>query len=204
MVGTLKLLHGDRMKFRPVRKIGLLGGSFNPAHDGHRHISLAAMRRLDLDEVWWLVSPQNPLKSTDGMENIENRLKEAEKIAKHPRIVVTDLERQLGTSYTADTLNALVQNYRDCRFVWLMGADNLRQISHWKNWQNIFNTVPIAVFARSGYDLGALSGKAALRFKKDRVPEKASRSLVLTAAPAWTFLAIRRHPESATRIRSET
>lgn len=190
------------MKSKPIKKIGLLGGSFNPAHDGHRHISLAAFRRLGVDEVWWLVSPQNPLKSSEGMESLENRLKQAQKIANHPRIVATDLERQLGTRYTADTLSTLVQKFQDCRFVWLMGADNLRQISQWNNWQDIFNTVPIAVFARSGYDLGALSGKAAMRFKADRVPEKASRSLVQLPAPAWTFLAIRRHPESASRIRA--
>lgn len=190
------------MKTRPIRKIGLLGGSFNPAHDGHRHISLAAFRRLGLDEVWWLVSPQNPLKPSDGMENLDIRLKQAQKVANHPRIVATDLERKLGTRYTADTLSTLVQKFKDCRFVWLMGADNLRQISQWNNWQDIFNTVPIAVFARSGYDLGALSGKAALRFKKERVAEKASRSLVKLPAPAWTFLAIRRHPESASRIRA--
>jgi len=117
---------------------------------------------------------------------------------------VTDIETKLQTRYTADTLMALKQNFPDCQFVWLMGADNLRQFSQWKKWQHIFNTVPIAVFGRSGYDLGALSGKAAQRFKGNRVSERDARSLMKRAVPSWTFLAIRRHPESATRIRNAT
>ncbi|WP_420547837.1 nicotinate-nucleotide adenylyltransferase [Curvivirga sp.] len=195
---------GKELKIRRKRKVGLLGGSFNPAHAGHLHISQAAFRRLGLDEVWWLVSPQNPLKSAEGMANLQERVESAQKMASHPRIIVTDIETKLQTRYTADTLMALQQNFIDCQFVWLMGADNLRQISQWKKWQHIFNTVPIAVFGRSGYDLGALSGKAAQRFKRDRVPESGARGLTNHETPCWTFLAIRRHPESATRIRNAT
>ncbi|MTI08844.1 nicotinate-nucleotide adenylyltransferase [Curvivirga aplysinae] len=195
---------GKELKVRRKRRVGLLGGSFNPAHEGHLHISKAAFRRLGLDEVWWLVSPQNPLKSIKGMANLQERMESAEKMASHPRIIVTDIETRLQTRYTADTLMALQQNFLDCQFVWLMGADNLRQISQWKKWQHIFNTVPIAVFGRSGYDLGALSGKAAQRFKRCRVPEHGARSLTNRETPSWTFLAIRRHPESATRIRNAT
>ncbi|MBT4905881.1 MAG: nicotinate-nicotinamide nucleotide adenylyltransferase, partial [Rhodospirillaceae bacterium] len=128
------------------RRIGLLGGSFNPAHDGHRHISQLALARLGLDEVWWLVSPQNPLKSEAGMAPFESRLESADRIACDRRIRVSALEAELGTRYTADTLKALQNRYPAARFVWLMGADNLVQISRWRAWTQIFKTIPIAVF----------------------------------------------------------
>ncbi|MDX1737580.1 MAG: nicotinate-nucleotide adenylyltransferase [Alphaproteobacteria bacterium] len=189
------------MKSRRKKYVGLLGGSFNPAHEGHLHISLAAFRRLGIDEVWWMVSPQNPLKSTNDMWDLSSRLKSAKSLARHPKIRVLDIETELGTTYTADTLVKMQKRFADHKFIWLMGADNLKQFPKWKNWQQIFDTTPIAVFGRSGYDLGALSGKAARRFKGARYLENRSRSLKYQAAPAWTFLAIRRHPESATRIR---
>lgn len=185
-----------------VRRIGLLGGSFNPAHAGHRHISLEALRRLRLDEVWWLVSPQNPLKPQEGMASLEERLTEAKRVAAHPRIRPSAIERDLGTRYTADTLAAIREGFPDCRFVWLMGADNLLQIPLWRRWTSIFYTVPVAVFARPTYSLRALSGTAARRFARFRVKGTGAGALADSIPPAWAFFAIPPHPESATRIRA--
>ncbi|MEL0144019.1 MAG: nicotinate-nucleotide adenylyltransferase, partial [Alphaproteobacteria bacterium] len=122
------------------RRIGLLGGSFNPAHDGHRYISVEALKRLGLDEVWWLVSPQNPLKPESGMAPFAQRLEYARQIVRHPRIRVSAIEAEMGTRYTANTLESLVQLYPAAKFVWLMGADNLVQISAWRDWSKIFHT----------------------------------------------------------------
>lgn len=179
----------------------MLGGSFNPAHAGHRHISLEALRRLGLDRVWWLVTPQNPLKPRDGMAPLAERIAGARAVARHPRIVVTDIERRLGTTYTADTLEALSRRYPRARLVWIMGADNLRQISHWERWTDIFKGVPVAVFDRPSYSLSALSSVAARRFRAARRPARAARALAMDTPPAWVFLAIPRHPASATAIR---
>src|SRR5690348_9734061 len=162
---------------RMARRIGILGGSFNPAHQGHIDISLAAIHRLGLDQVWWLVSPQNPLKATDGMAPFAERLAAARAFVKaacgDSRIKVTDLETRLGTTYTAETLDLIVQRFPHHHFVWLMGADNLAQISHWKDWQQIFHRLPIAVFARPTYSLSALAAKAARRFAPYRLREGA-------------------------------
>ncbi len=182
--------------------VGLLGGSFNPAHDGHRHISLYALNTLGLDRVWWLVSPQNPLKPARGMAPLARRLAEARAVARHPRIAVTCLERELGTRYTADTLVSLVRRFPRTRFVWLMGADNLGQIPRWKRWERIFRTVPVAVFARPAYSLRALGGKAARRFARRRVGVGDIRGLAGRKPPAWAFLRNPLHPASATAIRA--
>ena len=184
-----------------MRRIGLLGGSFNPAHDGHRYISLEAMKRLRLHQVWWMVSPQNPLKGTADMAPFRLRLRSARNAARHPRIVVTDVERRLGTAYTVDTLRRLLPKFPACRFVWLMGADNLIQISSWKGWQEIFTSVPIAVFARPPYSSPALIGKAVRVFASARLPEMRAKRVAEVRPPAWVYLHIRPHPGSATRIR---
>lgn len=190
------------MYARSSKRIGLLGGSFNPAHEGHLHISRMALRMLGLDEVWWLVSPQNPLKSSDDMCRLDVRVQSAADIARpEPRIIVTDLEADLGTQYTSDTLAGLKYNFPDASFVWLMGADNLLQMHRWKQWPRIFNTVPIAVFGRPGYSYRATSSVVARRFARDRWPRSAAYRLADATAPAWVFLKIREHPESATRIR---
>lgn len=183
------------------RRVGLLGGSFNPAHDGHLYISREALRRLDLDEVWWLVSPQNPLKSRDEMAPLARRYRSAIDAARDRRIRVTDIETKLGTTYTAETLDKLVQVFPRNRFVWLMGADNLAQIPDWRDWPQIFNTVAIAVFARGTYSEKALSGAAAARFAKSRVAAEKARSLPARQPPAWCFIHCRLHPASATAIR---
>lgn len=184
------------------RRIGLLGGSFNPAHRAHRAISLTALRRLGLDEVWWLVSPQNPLKPTAGMAPFAERLAGARAAARHPRIRATGIEARLGTIHTADTLARLAARFPGHRFVWLMGADNLLQIPAWKDWQKIFHRLPVAVFARPSYSLKALAGKAARRFASARLPERVAGALAEREPPAWVFVRGRLDPESATAIRT--
>jgi nicotinate (nicotinamide) nucleotide adenylyltransferase/ribosome silencing factor RsfS/YbeB/iojap len=187
------------------RRIGLLGGSFNPAHGGHLHLSLTALQRLDLDEVWWLVSPQNPLKPMAGMAPFAARLAQARQVAAgHKRMRVTDLENRLGGSrYTVDTLKAVRRRFPRLRFVWLMGSDNLVQIRDWERWAEIFRTVPIAVFDRPSYSAKALAGLAAIRFARERVPSTAARRLAETKPPAWAFFHTRLDPTSATLIRGE-
>ena len=186
------------------RRIGLLGGSFNPAHGGHLHISREALKRLDLDEVWWLVSPQNPLKPVAGMAPFAERLEQATDIARADRrIRVSDIESKLGTIYTADTLKALRRRFPRARFVWLMGGDNLAQFPHWQRWPQIFRTVPVAVFARPPSSLKVLAGPAAQRFGQARLPENSARRLLLMSPPAWVFFHTRLDPRSATSIRAK-
>jgi nicotinate-nucleotide adenylyltransferase len=189
----------DRRRLR----VGLMGGSFNPAHDGHRHVAETAMKRLGLDEVWWLVSPQNPLKPRDDMAPFAERLASARSVARHPRIKVKDIELHLGTHYTADTLVALRRRCPSMSFVWIMGADNLASFHRWERWLLICHTAVIAVFDRPTYSLGALASRAAKRFAGVRVSEKASWGLARRRPPAWVFLHTRHHAASATRIRAE-
>jgi len=184
------------------KRIGILGGSFNPAHRGHAHISKQALKLLQLDEVWWMVSPQNPLKSSQGMADFSQRIKSAESIALDRRIRVTDIEIKLGTTYTAETLKKLKETYPKARFVWLMGADNLMQIPKWKDWQSIFKAVPIAIFTRPTYTNRALAGFAAQRFARYRVNENRAHRLSTMQAPAWAFLNIKPDAISATRVRA--
>ncbi|WP_419902788.1 nicotinate-nucleotide adenylyltransferase [Kiloniella sp.] len=183
-------------------KIGLLGGSFNPAHSAHYQISIDALKRLDLDEVWWLVSPQNPLKDKVGMAPLAERVTSARALQRHPRIRVTTIESQLGSVYTANTLSNLVTRFPKVEFVWIMGADNLSQISRWRDWQDIFNTVRVAVFARPGYSLQAAASKAAQRFRHNRRSEKSSHTLYKSQAPAWTLIHGHQSKISSTKIRN--
>jgi nicotinate-nucleotide adenylyltransferase len=185
----------------PRRTVGLLGGSFNPAHAGHRHISELALRYLDLDEIWWLVSPQNPLKPAADMAPLKARLASAQRHSHHPKMRATAIEDELGTRYTADTLRALCRRFPRTKFVWLMGADNLRQIPRWEAWSSIFHLMPIAVFARPAYDLKALAGKAAIRFQKSRWHPQHAGRLTSKTPPAWVFFHSRLHPASGTSIR---
>ncbi|MEE9139888.1 MAG: nicotinate-nucleotide adenylyltransferase [Alphaproteobacteria bacterium] len=183
--------------------MGLLGGSFNPAHEGHRHISLLALRKLGLHELWWLVSPRNPLKPAAGLAPFEERLAGARAVADHPAIRVTDLERRFGTLYTVDTLERLRACFPDVRFVWIMGADNLAQFPLWERWTAIFEAVPIAIFDRPSYSLRALAGKAARRYCRYRLPPRLAKELAGQPAPAWIFFHDRLSPASATRIRAQ-
>jgi nicotinate (nicotinamide) nucleotide adenylyltransferase/ribosome silencing factor RsfS/YbeB/iojap len=180
-----------------------LGGSFNPAHGGHLHISRLALARLGVDEVWWLVSPQNPLKSSQGMALLADRLAGARHVAAADRrIRVTDIEARLGSRYTVDTLRRLRRRYPRLAFVWLMGSDILAQLPRWRGWAEIFRLVPIAVFDRPSYSLRALSGPAARRFARHRLPEAAARALAGAPPPAWAFFHTRLDVRSATEIRS--
>lgn len=183
-------------------RVGLLGGSFNPAHEGHRAISLEAIRRLRLDRVWWLVSPQNPLKSKAGMAELPARMASAmEMAAGHPKILVTDLERKLGTQYSVDTIKRLKRDGK-CRFVWLIGSDNLLQLPKWRNWQDLLNLVPIAVFDREPYSYRALAGQVAQAYAACRLDPRSAGDLVGTTPPAWVYFRLRRHRISSTQIRS--
>lgn len=186
---------GDRRK----RRIGLLGGSFNPAHDGHLHISREAMKLLGLDEVWWLVSPQNPLKPARGMAPLANRLAAARAKTAGTQIRISDLESKLGTVRTAKVVANLQQRFPNIAFVWLMGADNLEQFPQWWRWTQIFHTVRVAVLDRSPYAYRALAGAAAQRFRRSRT--RPTRALFKSNLPAWSYLAIKRHDASGTAIR---
>jgi len=184
------------------RRIGLLGGSFNPAHDGHRHISLEALRRLGLDEVWWLVSPQNPLKSDDGMEPLATRIARARQVAHHPHIRIDAPELLLGTRYTLDTVRALKRLYPHAHFVWLMGADILPQLVRWLGWRELFQEVAIAAFARPGWSYAALQSAAPRAFARYRLDAGQARRLATCEPPAWCFIPSRLDSHSATAIRA--
>jgi nicotinate-nucleotide adenylyltransferase len=188
----------------PGARIGLLGGSFNPAHDGHRHISLIALRRLGLDQVWWLVSPQNPLKSSDEMAPFEDRLAQAGNMADHPKLHVSDIEQKLGTTYSVDTIAELQSRNPDVNFVWLMGGDNLAMFHKWHRWQDIMTGLPVCVMARPGYLREASTSPAARRFASSKISDLDAKFLPSLEAPAWALLQERLHPQSATQIRRQS
>jgi nicotinate-nucleotide adenylyltransferase len=189
--------HGRR------QRIGLLGGSFDPAHTGHRHISLVALRRLELDAVWWLVSPGNPLKDTRRLPPLEARIAAARLVARHPRIRVTGIEAALGTRYTVDTLEALSRRAPGVRFVWLMGADNLAQLGRWRDWPRLARLAPFAVIDRPPATLRATHGRAALALAAARLPEAAAPALADIPPPAWCFLHAPRVALSSTLLRAQ-
>jgi nicotinate-nucleotide adenylyltransferase len=183
--------------------VGLLGGSFNPAHEGHRYISLQAMKRLGLDAVWWLVSPQNPLKAKQGMAPLAARLATARAVADHPQIFVTDIERELGTQYTLDTIHALQTRFPRARFVWLMGADNLLTFHKWHKWQSIFKALPVCVLDRPPRHSSLRACPAFERFRASLVPQQNAASILRKRPPAWTILHIPLNEMSATEIRAQ-
>jgi nicotinate-nucleotide adenylyltransferase len=184
-------------------RVGLLGGSFNPAHAAHRAVSVNALKRLALDRVWWLVTPSNPLKSADRPSSVTKRLATARKVANHPRIAVTGFEQDRASSYTIDTLRFLKRRYPAVQFVWLMGADNLAEFHRWKDWQEIFRLVPIAIFDRPRFRLKAMSSKAAIRFAPYRVDDSDALGLAGLLPPAWTVLSGPLSPLSSTALRGE-
>lgn len=185
--------------------IGLLGGSFDPPHAGHLHISEVALRRLGLNRVWWLVSPGNPLKAR-GPAEMSRRLSACDALLDgRAAIEPTDLEARIGTRYTADTLRALKRLYPGVKFVWLMGADNLVEFHRWHQWIDIFATVPIAVFARPGHQVKAGLSIAATRFATSRLNAKRASALPFRNAPCWTLLThpMRAHSSTAIRARGD-
>jgi nicotinate-nucleotide adenylyltransferase len=187
----------------PGMRIGLLGGSFNPPHHGHRHVSVEALKRLGLDQVWWIVTPGNPLKSHKGLPPLAERMAAAIEVSAHPNIVVAGFEAGLGTPYTAGTLAYLKQRYPAVRFVWLMGADNLAQIHRWRQWQSIFAAMPVAVLDRPGWRHKAIASPAGSFLRGRRLPERSARGLALAKPPAWTFLSIPLSHLSSTELRQQ-
>lgn len=181
--------------------MGLLGGSFNPAHGGHRRISLFALEALGLDEVWWLVSPGNPLKAKAGMAPLAARLASANRQARRAPIVPTQIERELGTRYTVDTLRELAARYPKHRFVWLMGSDNLAQFDRWKDWRGIARAMPIAVIARPGYEGPARASLAGAWLGRYRRSAASLKHRAGWSAPALIHLRFDPDPRSATAIR---
>nr|WP_151718622.1 nicotinate-nucleotide adenylyltransferase [Gemmobacter serpentinus] len=182
-------------------KVGLLGGSFDPAHAGHVHITREALRRFGLDRVWWLVSPGNPLKARQPAP-MAQRLAHARALMQHPRVQITDLEARLGTRFTAATLRKLRAIYPGVRFVWLMGADNLVQFHRWDHWEEIMQTVPVGVLARPGWGVKGRLGRAARVYGSDRVSEGAAGDLGDIPAPAWCLADVPLNDLSSTEIRA--
>jgi nicotinate-nucleotide adenylyltransferase len=187
---------GDRRRMR----IGLLGGSFNPAHGGHLHVAELALRRLRLDQVWLLVSPGNPLKPTAGMAPFAKRLASAGRIGDGRRVVATGIEASFRTRYTVDTMRLLLQYFPCVRFVWIMGADILEQLPHWRRWMDIVRRLAFVVLPRPRYSNRALAGQAAHRLRAGRRPVREAPLLPGTA-PGWVFLPARQTAISATAIR---
>ncbi|WP_344846340.1 nicotinate-nucleotide adenylyltransferase [Celeribacter arenosi] len=185
---------------RAGQVIGLLGGSFDPAHEGHVHITKMALKRFGLDRVWWLVSPGNPLKQA-GPAKMEKRLAHARAVMDHPRVQVTDIETHTGTRYTAATLEALQRLYPGVHFVWLMGADNLAQFHRWQDWQGIMERVAVGVIARPGTRGAARNSVAAQTFGAAKLPGRASRLLGRRTPPCWCFINVPMSDASSTRIR---
>jgi nicotinate-nucleotide adenylyltransferase len=179
-----------------------LGGSFNPAHGAHRKVSLFAIAALGLDEVWWLVSPGNPLKPAAGMAGLADRFASARRAARRAPIRVSAVERELGTRFTIDTLRALVRRYPKRRFVWLMGADNLAQLHRWRAWRQIAGMMPIAVIARPGYDAAAVASPAMVWLRRYRRRPESLAAMARWSGPALIFLAFDPDDRSASAIRA--
>ncbi len=186
----------------PGMRIGLFGGTFDPPHAAHRAACLLAMRRLGLDRVWWLVTPGNPLKDTHGLAPLAERLAAARALAHHPRIDVTDFEADLGTNYTFATISYLVRCCPGVRFVWIMGADNLRSFHRWQRWRDIARLVPIAVVDRLGPSLYSAASAAGQALARARIPERAAKTLPERRPPAWIYLHGLKSPLSSTALRA--
>ncbi|WP_137388430.1 nicotinate-nucleotide adenylyltransferase [Rhodoligotrophos defluvii] len=185
----------------PGMRIGIFGGSFNPAHAGHLAIANEALKRLRLDELWWLVSPQNPLKDPSETDDFERRVALSRKLVHHPRIKIMTFERQLGTTNTAATLRALRPLLARARFAWVMGADSFATLHRWHNWLRIPQALPLAVFDRPGYTLQALHSPAAQRLAPFRLDASDSAALPGHPTPAWCFIPIPRRSDSSTALR---
>jgi nicotinate-nucleotide adenylyltransferase len=183
-------------------RIGLFGGTFDPPHLAHLGASLLAMKRLKLDRLWWLVTPGNPLKDTRGLRPLAQRMADARALARHPRIDITGLEAVINTRYTYDTLRFLVRVCPGVRFVWVMGADNLRSLYRWQNWRGIANLMPMAVVDRMGSSLYATGGRAAQALVRYRLPESTATTLAGRKPPVWVYLHGLKSPLSSTALRA--
>lgn len=187
----------------PGQRIGLMGGTFNPPHDGHRICAVTALRRLQLDQLWWMVTPGNPLKSGEGLPSLEARMAASRRLVTDPRIRVTGFEAALGSPYTYETLRYVTRRLPGVRFVWVMGADNLAGFDRWQRWRDIARLVPMAVVDRPGWRLKALASPAAGSLAGYRVPETLAAGLALMAPPAWSLLSTRLSEASSTALRAE-
>jgi nicotinate-nucleotide adenylyltransferase len=205
-------LSSSRFRFRPSgltrlpraapgMRIGLYGGSFNPPHAGHRHVSLMALRRLGLDRVWWIVTPGNPLKDPGELATTAMRVAEAKRMADHPRIDVTSFEEEIGARYTVDTLAYLKRRYPGVRFVWIMGADNLAGFHRWRGWRRIARMMPIAVIDRPGWTLKAAHSRSGVALSPKRINESDALALPDAKPQAWVFLHGPRSHLSSTKLR---
>lgn len=183
-------------------RVGLFGGSFNPPHDGHRLVTLAALKRLRLDRVWWLVTPGNPLKDNRGLPSLQARMAACRALMRHPRVEITGLEADIGTRFSFDTIDYLVHRRPDVQFIWIMGADNLASFHRWQRWRDIADLVPMAVIDRPGSTLRAASARAARRFAGRRLEESDASLLATAPPPAWLFLHGPRSALSSTRLRA--
>lgn len=186
----------------PGMRIGLLGGSFNPAHEGHRHISVEALQRLELDRVWWLVTPGNPLKSSGDLASLSDRMASARRIAAHPRIDVTGFEAALPTVFTVDTVAFLLRRSPAAHFVWLMGSDNLALFHRWRQWRKLLAMLPTAVMHRADLRLPALASPAAIAYAQARIAGEDARLLPVLRPPAWVYIGIQPSYQSSTAIRT--
>ncbi|MDB5571070.1 MAG: nicotinate-nucleotide adenylyltransferase [Hyphomicrobiales bacterium] len=184
-------------------RIGLFGGTFNPPHDGHRHATLLALKRLKLDEVWWLVTPGNPLKENSGLPPLGMRMDAARRLARHPRIVVTGLEADIGTRYTFDTIDYLTKRCPGVDFVWIMGADNLASFHRWQHWREIAQLVPIAVVDRPQSTLKGAHSRTAAYLARHRLDEADAGLLARRGAPGFVFLHGPRSDLSSTELRNK-
>jgi nicotinate-nucleotide adenylyltransferase len=188
----------------PGMRVGLFGGSFNPAHEGHAHVAETARRRLRLNRVIWLVSPQNPLKPAHETAGLAARMASARSVARGPRMIVSDAESRLGSQYTIDIVRTLKARFPGVRFVWIMGADSLASFHRWRGWAQIMREVPVAVVARPGVSLKSRASPAARRFARFRVPQARAASLPARAPPAWVFLHGPLNFQSSTALRAGT
>lgn len=184
------------------QRVGLMGGTFNPPHEGHAICALTALRRLQLDQLWWMVTPGNPLKSGEGLPSLQKRMAASRGLATDPRIKVTGFEAALGSPFTYETLKYVTRRYPGVHFVWVMGADNLAGFHRWQHWRGIARMVPIAVVDRPGWRLKALASPAAGGLARYRVPEGMAAELPFMAAPAWTLLSTRLSEASSTALRA--
>lgn len=189
----------------PGQRVGLMGGSFNPPHEGHLRVAETAVKRLGLDQVWWIVTPGNPLKSNGGLPPLPERMRAVRGMIRDPRMKPTGFEVALGTAYTVDTLSFLHRRHPSVHFIWLMGGDGLAHFHRWRNWQEIAALMPIAVVDRPGFRLKAMASPAARALARHFVPENAARRLSLRARGGlWTFLTTRLSPLSSTEIRAKS
>lgn len=187
----------------PGQRIGLMGGTFNPPHEGHAVCAVTALRRLNLDQLWWMVTPGNPLKANDGLPPLADRMAASRSFAASPAITITGFEAELGTPYTFATLRFIAERLPRVHFVWVMGADNLATFHHWQHWRDIARTMPIAVVDRPSWHLKALASPAARFLARSRLPEAQAGRLATEYPPAWVFLTTRLSDASSTALRAK-